>query len=84
MELEDRIVVYEIIEPARSEHEAEYDLARVKSLFFVGKHALFDQVDDPVAHHLGVDPEMLLVRKVVQDRVGYLAYPQLKRRAVLD
>ncbi len=59
-------------------------LPRLSVFLGAGDRAALDQVDDPVAEHLGVDAEVLLVAQALGQRLRHAADAALDRAAVLD
>src|SRR3990172_5648056 len=82
VELDHRVVVDEVVQPLRAQHEAGYDLPRVQRLALAGDDALVDQIDDPVAEQLGMDPQVFVVHEARQHCVGDGADPGLQCGAV--
>ena len=81
MELDERVVVDEVEEPLRADHEAGDDAPRVHVLPAVGDRAGLDEVDDAVGEHLGVDAEVVLVgRGARAPRRGWRRCPSAASR----
>ena len=83
-ELEQRIAVYEVVEPPRSQAVAGDDLVAVARLAAIRHHACLDKVDDAVGDDVAVDAEVAAVLQVPQRLVGDAAKPDLQRGAVVD
>src|SRR5687767_12101379 len=79
-----RVIVHEVIKPARAEDEARDELAGVDALLRAVDDAPFDEAHHAVGEHLGVDAEVAVRVERAQHSVGDGADAHLERRAVLD
>ena len=70
MHFQRRVEVHEAVQALRTEREGRHHLARHVGLAAVGDRAGFDQREDAVADHLGVDAEVVLVPELHHHRVG--------------
>ena len=77
MELESRVLVDEVEQLPRAQHEAENDFARLQVLALAIDDTGFDQRNHIVGNHLGVNAEILPVHQVGQDGIGNCSNPTL-------
>ena len=76
--LEERVVVYVLVEPLRAEDKRENRLPLVQGLLPSGDDPLFDRLHHAVAHHLGVDAEVALPLELGENRVRDAADTELE------
>jgi hypothetical protein len=84
MNFQCRVAIHEAVELARAESEGRKHLSRQVVLAPVRDGAALHQRQDAVADHLGVDPEVVLVRELHHHGVGDTAVADLQRRTVFD
>jgi len=60
VELEYWVVIHVVVQSAGTHAESSQDLTGVERFAPVGHHARFDQIDQPIGKHLGVDAQILL------------------------
>ena len=78
------VVVDEVVEPARPHNKRGDDPLRMQALAAAGDHARLDKIDDAFREHLGVDPQISVIEKLLQHRVRNGSDAQLQRGAVID
>ena len=61
--LDHRVVTHEVVDALRSHQERGDDLAAVAFLAAPVDHPAFDEIDDDIGEHLGVDAEVALVHE---------------------
>ena len=81
---DERIVVDEVVESLGADHESGDDLAGVDLLLAAGDDALFDEVDEAVGEHFGVDAEFAVAAQRGKDGVRNRADAHLEGGAVFD
>ena len=84
VELEEGVVVDVVVELACAHGEGGDDLVSADGLLGAGDGAALDEVDDPVAEHLGVDAEVFLVFEELGDGLGDVSDAALDGGAVFD
>jgi hypothetical protein len=84
VELEDRIIVYEVEEHPGTEHEPENDLARPEVLRLAVNDASLNQGNDVVGNHLGMNAEIAMIFQVRQNGVRNCANAELETGSVRD
>ena len=83
-ELEQRIVVEKIVEPARADGEARDDLAGMQRLVAPGDDALLDEIENGVGDQVGVNAEIAAMVEMLQRLVRNAPEIDMQRGAVLD
>ena len=76
--------MYEIIKSFRAHDEGGNNMISVFYLVFIGHHSFFDQGDDAVGEHLGMDTQPFMIFHSLERGVGNGADAHLKRCAVVD
>ena len=84
MELDQRVVVDEVVEPLSPHAERGDYLAVVQRFLPVRDDARFDEIDDTVGEHLRMQAQVVFVSQVREDRIGDHSDPRLNRRPVAD
>jgi hypothetical protein len=84
MEREQRIIVHVVVNLLRAEAEAGHDFAAINRLAVSGDGAAFDEFDDVVGDHFGVDAEVFLVLEEAEQRLRNAADAELDGGAVFD
>ena len=84
MDFQRRIAVHELVKLARAERESGDHLAGQIVLLAVGDSAAFDQTQNTVADHFGVDAQVMFGAQLHHHGIGNSAITDLQRRAVLD
>src|SRR4030042_5622930 len=56
----------------------------IERLFGACHHSVINKLDNPVAEHLRVNTEVLLIQKKLCNRLGYSSYAAFNRAPVLD
>src|SRR5262245_14907033 len=79
-----RIVVDEVVEPARTHAVAGDDSIAVARLIAAGYHASLHEIQDTIGNDVAVDTEIAAILQVPQRLVGNTAEPDLQCRAVFD
>jgi hypothetical protein len=84
VKFEEGIVVNIIVEPLRTHTKACNNLAAVEGLFCTRDCTAFNQVDNPVAEHLGMDAEVFFVFQKFSQGLRNATYAALNSAAVFD
>ena len=84
IEFEEGIVVDVIVKASGAHAEAGDDFAVVEGFLCAGDSAAFDEVDNPVAEHFGVDAEVFFVFEVFGQRLRDSSDAALDGAAVFD
>ena len=79
-----RIIVNVIVESLRAHTEARDDFAAIERLFRTGDCPALDQIDDPVAEHLGVNAEVLFIFEEFRQGLRDASDAAFDGTAVLD
>jgi hypothetical protein len=74
------VVVQQVVEPLRTEHERGHDLVRADRLVRAGDDAALDEVHDAVGQQFGVDAEVAPIVQCAHQRVGDPADADLQGR----
>ena len=74
----------EVEEAARAVDEACHDAAGSHGFVAVGDGARFDQVDDAIGEHLGVNPEVAFIMEAGEHGIRNAADTHLQRGSILD
>ena len=82
VELDERVVVDEPVQPPRSHHEAGHDAPGMHLLETVGDDARVHKIDDAVGEHLRVNAQIVLVGQPPEGCVGDRANAHLQRRPI--
>lgn len=81
-ELDTRVLVEELVQPARAERAGGDDLVLVRPFSAPGDDVLLDEPDETVAQELSVDAQLAVVPQQTEHGVGDRPHAGLHRRPV--
>jgi len=84
MHFQGRIAVHELVQLAGTQGEGGHGLAGHEALLAVGDGTSFDQGEDAVADHFGVDAQVVLVLQLHHHGIGNATVADLQGGAVVD
>ena len=84
VKLEEGVVVDVFVKAFGAHAETGDDFAVVDGFFGAGNSAAFDEVDNPVAEHFGVDAEVFFIFEIFRERLGDSSDAAFDSRAVFD
>src|SRR5262245_59154320 len=83
-EMEPRIIVDKVVEPARSQAVAGDDTVAITRFAATGHYAGLDQIDEPVGDDIAMDAEVAPIPEMTQRLIWDPAQADLQGRAVVD